>query len=46
VNQPPDPISDYHWATFLAGGEVAAKSKAARVRKPATPSKGMTAPRA
>jgi hypothetical protein len=34
ANQPPDPISDYHWSTFLAGGE-AARSRAPRARKPA-----------
>jgi hypothetical protein len=34
ASQPPDPISDYHWATFLSGGETP-KSRAPRVRKPA-----------
>jgi len=38
VQQGPEPISDYHWSTFLAGGDIPAKSPAAaRPKKPAAP---------
>jgi hypothetical protein len=37
VQKDVDPIADYHWATFLAGGEKPAKRPAARPRKPAAP---------
>jgi hypothetical protein len=43
--QGPEPITDYHWSTFLAGGDVPAKSPApARPRKPVSP-RAPTAPR-
>ena len=35
VRQGPEPISDYHWSTFLAGGDVPATSKPSRAKKPA-----------
>jgi hypothetical protein len=34
VQQGPEPITDYHWSTFLAGGDIPAKSHAARSKKP------------
>jgi hypothetical protein len=37
VQKESDPIVDYHWATFLAGGEKPRKRPASRPRKPAAP---------
>ncbi len=38
AEQGPEPITDYHWQTFLAGRDVPAKTAAApRPRKPAVP---------
>ncbi|MEX1244586.1 MAG: hypothetical protein WEF99_07355 [Thermoanaerobaculia bacterium] len=38
AEQGPEPITDYHWSTFLAGRDVPAKTPAApRPRKPAAP---------
>ena len=47
VAQEPDPITDYHWATFLAGGADAspAKRPAGRARKPSAPRASAPRPR-
>ena len=46
VAQEPDPITDYHWATFLAGGDgSAAKRPSGRTRKPAAPRASAPRPR-
>ncbi|HTR01716.1 MAG TPA: hypothetical protein VMN82_00855 [Thermoanaerobaculia bacterium] len=45
VAQDPDPITDYHWATFLSGGETpASRRPTGRTRKPSPP-RGAAAPR-
>ncbi len=35
VQQEPDPLADYHWAAYLAGGKAPAKRPALRPKKPA-----------
>ena len=47
VDQEPEPITNYHWATFLAGGGNGSTDKkpAARPRKPAAPRATPSRPR-
>ena len=47
VQQEPEPITNYHWATFLAGGGNGSTEKkpAPRARKPATPRATPSRPR-
>jgi glutathione synthase/RimK-type ligase-like ATP-grasp enzyme len=46
VQQPAEPLANYHWASYLAGGEApaAAKRQTGRTKKPAAPA-AKTAPR-
>ena len=43
VGQGPEPISDYHWSTFLSGRDVPVQSKSSRSKKP-TVTKGSAGP--
>jgi hypothetical protein len=46
VAQEPDPITNYHWATFLAGGNGSPEKKPApKARKPAAPRATPSRPR-
>ncbi len=46
VAQDPDPITDYHWATFLSGGHGSAgRRPSGRMRKPAAPRSSPPRPR-
>jgi glutathione synthase/RimK-type ligase-like ATP-grasp enzyme len=46
VAQEPDPLTDYHWATFLAGGEApASRRPSGRTRKPPAPRASSPRPR-
>jgi len=42
VAQGPEPLTDYHWATFLAGGESPSRRPAPRAKKPAAPARSST----
>jgi glutathione synthase/RimK-type ligase-like ATP-grasp enzyme len=44
VAQGPEPLTNSHWATYLAGGEGPAKSPTGRTKKPAAP-RAKSAPR-
>jgi hypothetical protein len=44
VAQGPEPLTNYHWARYLAGGEEPAKRPTGRTRKPAAP-RAPSAPR-
>jgi hypothetical protein len=46
VAQEPDPITDYHWATFLSGADgSSARRPSGRTRKPAAPRASSPRPR-
>jgi glutathione synthase/RimK-type ligase-like ATP-grasp enzyme len=44
VAEDPEPLTNYHWVTYLAGGEGPAKRPTGRTKKPATP-RAQSAPR-
>ena len=44
VEQGPEPITDYHWSTFLSGRDVPVQSKSPRPRKANVPTKATAGP--